>query len=241
MATNAALAQDVAIEAGLKDSGLGSAAATGTPPPTIDLRGPAEEVEAALWAAATEVGFFTVTGHGIPQETIDACFGASEAFFSQGRDAKEAQSPFARHLNSGYEFFSQVRPSTGTPDQKESLQITARTATMDGRWPHEPAGFEPVAQSLLIAAHDLACRLLSLLERRACPQLTPGTLAAAHKLWVDDGQCTLRLLHYPPVAEGADPGLWRAGPHTDWCWHAGRRLEPGSSSTRRISSRALGP
>ena len=27
-------------------------AADGTPPPTIDLSGPAEEVEAALWAAA---------------------------------------------------------------------------------------------------------------------------------------------------------------------------------------------
>lgn len=87
---------------------------------------------------------------------------------------------------------------------------------MEGRWPSEPAEFEPLMRSLLDAAHLLARKLLSLLEKRACPQLEPGTLAAAHNLWVEDGQCTLRLLHYPPVPEGNTEGLWRAGPHTDW-------------------------
>merc|ERR1711924_36918 len=53
-------------------------------------------------------------------------------------DAKETQAPFAKNANSGYEFMAQIRPSTGTPDQKESLQITARAGCMDGRWPHEP-------------------------------------------------------------------------------------------------------
>ena len=53
--------------------------------------------------------------------------------------------------------------------------------------------------------------------------MPPGTLAGSHKLWSHDGQCTLRLLHYPPTAppdesEAPDtPQLWRAGPHTDWC------------------------
>ena len=45
-------------------------------------------------------------------------------------------------------------------------------------------------------------------------------MSGAHTLWGDDGQCTLRLLHYPPIdyrAAGAPPAdYWRAGPHTDW-------------------------
>jgi len=52
----------------------------------------------------------------------------------------------------------------------------------------------------------------------ACPHLPAGTLAGAHTLWAEDGQCTLRLLHYPPVDVSNVPeDYWRAGPHTDWC------------------------
>jgi len=214
----AAVDADVAIEAALRGSVMGNSAAIKAAVPTVDMSGPAAEVEAALWAAATQVGFFTVVNHGIPQESIDAAFRASEQFFAHSREEKAAMSPFASELNSGYEFYSQVRPSTGTPDQKESLQITSRTGTMDGRWPSSPESFEPVSQDLMTGAHQLACRLLSLLQPRACPDLEPGTLAKAHTLWTEDGQCTLRMLHYPPAPPvDKSAGLWRAGPHTDWC------------------------
>jgi len=212
----AAVSADVAVEAGLRGSAAGTADAVTSDVPVIDLQQPEAEVEAAMWAAAHEVGFFTITGHGIAQELIDKAFASSKAFYAQPQQDKARMSPFSRELNSGYEFYSQVRPSTGTADQKESLQITARQGAMDGRWPSEPASFESDANALMSAAHALALRLLSLLERRACPQLAPGTLARAHTLWAADGQCTLRLLHYPPVAAGDTAGLWRAGPHTDW-------------------------
>ena len=46
-------------------------------------------------------------------------------------------------------------------------------------------------------------------------------MAKSHTLWSDDGQCTLRFLHYPAMpAETTEKllqeGYWRAGPHTDW-------------------------
>ena len=53
--------------------------------------------------------------------------------------------------------------------------------------------------------------------------MAAGTLASSHTLWGDEGQCTLRLLHYPPTAPPDEdapsdaPRVWRAGPHTDWC------------------------
>lgn len=186
--------------------------------PVIDLAQPDEVCATAMWDAARDVGFFTVVNHGIPSDAVDAAFEASAAFFRQARAEKEAQSPFARELNSGYEFMTQVRPSTGTADQKESLQITARAGAMDGRWPATPSGFEEVATSFSSAAHALGQRILDLLEAKACPHLQPGTLSGAHHLWGDDGQCTLRMLHYPPVdLADVPPNYWRAGPHTDWC------------------------
>jgi isopenicillin N synthase-like dioxygenase len=89
---------------------------------------------------------------------------------------------------------------------------------MAAGWPSVP-GFEESASTLLTQAHALALRILTLLEPLACPHLAPGTLAKAHTTWGPDGQCTLRLLHYPPIEKPEDmpPGYWRAGPHTDWC------------------------
>ena len=71
---------------------------------------------------------------------------------------------------------------------------------------------------------------MSNIERR-------GTLVNAHHIWGEDGQCTLRLLHYPPTEniqgetdEEDDTRInddddddsqinttrWRCGAHTDW-------------------------
>lgn len=222
------VAEDVAIERNLRDSltGYGQAQSGGSGAvPVIDLSLDDAEVAKQMWNAATSVGFFTVINHGVPRSTISDAFDASAAFFAHELEAKRSASPFAAKLNSGYEFMSQVRPSTGTADQKESLQITARAGAMDGRWPKDPEVLQPAARALLDASHALACRILKLLEPRACPSVAPGTLEESHHLWGDDGQCTLRLLHYPPTAppdEAPDggpppPRLWRAGPHTDWC------------------------
>jgi len=216
---------EIAIERGLLSSGAGASGAVEGVVPTIDLRDPG--AGEALWEAARSVGFFVVTGHGLPQEAIDAGFAAAGAFFAQEVAAKEAQCPFEAKLNAGYEFLKQVRPSTGTVDQKESLSITARSGVMDDRWPTQPGNFRGAAESLAAEAHKLATRLLTLLQPAACPHLPPGTLAASNTLWSETGQCTLRLLHYPPLADDTQQSLaagiargeqhWRAGPHTDWC------------------------
>ena len=122
-------------------------------------------------------------------------------------------------MQSGFEHFTQVRPSTGVADQKESIQVTARKGVMDERWPSE--NFKNKTEALMNAANRLAGEILDLLEPRAVPTNEPGTISKSHTLWADDGQCTLRFLNYPPLpAESTEKllqeGYWRAGPHTDW-------------------------
>ena len=213
--------QDIAVEASLKTTGLGSAAVVDDGVvPTIDLRQDEAIVAQQLWEAATQVGFFTIIGHGIDASVVDQAFAASADFFAQPVQVKQTQSPGDMKNNAGFEYFSQVRPSTGVQDQKESLQITARQGVMDGRWPS--LEFRSKAEALLTAAHALAGRILTLLEPQAVPHNAPGTLAQSHTLWADDGQCTLRFLHYPAMedanatAQLLQQGHWRAGPHTDW-------------------------
>jgi isopenicillin N synthase-like dioxygenase/tRNA(Arg) A34 adenosine deaminase TadA len=227
--SSSASTDDIDVERSLLASGLGAAASKQGTVPVIDMSvGSDEELAQQLFEAATTVGFFTVVGHGMDLELIDQTFQASADFFSQPLPEKESQSPFARNLNSGYEYMTQVRPSTGTNDQKESLQITARQGSMEDRWPSTPPQFQETTQDLLTASLALAQRILTLLQSKACPHLdeTPGLIANSHALWGEDGQCTLRLLHYPPIdlerlqelTKPDDQGRihWRAGPHTDW-------------------------
>lgn len=216
---------EIALERSLLLSGIGNAAVDEKHNVrVIDMSLPEEQVANEMWKAAKDVGFFTVINHGIPQESIDSIFSVSETFFGTfTKEEKEKQSPFSRALNSGYEFMTQVRPSTGTNDQKESIQISARHGCMENRWPSTPSDFQTTSKNMIQLSHELACKIVSLLEVKGCPHLEPGTLAKSHTLWNDDGQCTLRLLHYPPIEKAeleelTKPGNvhWRAGPHTDW-------------------------
>uniref|UniRef100_A0A7S3WDJ5 Non-haem dioxygenase N-terminal domain-containing protein n=1 Tax=Emiliania huxleyi TaxID=2903 RepID=A0A7S3WDJ5_EMIHU len=172
----------------LQAGGKGGSAAVYGNVPVVDLSLPDDEVRAAMIAAASEVGFFSVTNHGIPEAAIDEAFGASATFFGQERAAKAEQAPFAAHLNCGYEYMSQVRPSTGTPDQKESLQVTARRGSMDGRWPSTDGRSPPratsgisrnLAQSRAIPRVRLRARRSHTHQRGALPRQQTALAARA--------------------------------------------------------------
>ena len=90
------------------------------------------EIAEQLWTASIEIGFFQLVNHGIPQEQIDEAFTMTERFFALPHETK-ARYPLGQGTNAGWEYKSQVRPSTGTADQKESYQITLPRMTR--LWP----------------------------------------------------------------------------------------------------------
>lgn len=172
-----------------------------------------QEIADELWKAATEIGFFQVKNHSIAPEDIDAAFELSKEFFDLPLDAKQKYTRGPKE-NSGYEFMSQVRPSTGTKDCKESLQITS--SKMEGKWPtKELPDFQADAEKFENDCWDLGMKLLS------CFALKLGFeedfFAKAHNPKASEYQSTLRLIHYPEVKEeDLDPKIWRAGAHTDF-------------------------
>ncbi|MGV9678351.1 isopenicillin N synthase family dioxygenase [Nocardia sp. NPDC003482] len=173
------------------------------------------EITEQLWAAATEIGFFQLAGHGIPLPLIDDVFARTEAFFALP-EAVKARYPLVKADNAGWESLSQVRPSIGVPDQKESYQITR--PHMDGRWPSEAelAGFRSAMLDFEHRAWAVAMRVLSCFADRLGFEREHFT--RAHDPASEQYQSTLRLLHYfavPPELQGV-PGRWRAGAHTDF-------------------------
>jgi isopenicillin N synthase-like dioxygenase len=186
--------------------------------PRIDMGGfeaRKAEITEALWTASTEIGFFQLVNHGIPQSLVDEAFGMSERFFALSQETK-AQYPLLKGTNAGWEYKAQIRPSTGTADQKESYQVT--TPRMKGLWPtgRELGGFKAVMLAFERANWALGMKVLSCFGDKL--GFDPDFFTECHDPLLPAYQSTLRLLHYLPM-EGAKPEdfkFWRAGAHTDF-------------------------
>jgi isopenicillin N synthase-like dioxygenase len=180
-----------------------------------DLPARRAEIGEALWAAATDIGFFQVVDHGIDAAEIDGAFAAAEAFFALPAEVK-ARRPLDKALNAGWESKSQVRPSIGTPDEKESFQVTR--PHMAGRWPTEEelAGLRETLLAFEARCWQVAMDVLSCFAQRM--GFPDDFFARAHDPAAPDYQSTLRMLHYFPVSPeaAARTDLWRAGAHTDF-------------------------
>jgi isopenicillin N synthase-like dioxygenase len=174
-----------------------------------------DEITAELWAAATDIGFFQLVEHGIDLAAVDEAFATAGAFFALP-DPVKARYALRPGTNAGWEKLTQVRPSTGTADQKESYQLTR--PRMTGLWPSEEelAGFGATLLAFERRCWALATRVLSCFaDRLGFPR---DFFTVAHDPAREAYQSTLRLLHYFPVPAdllGA-PGMWRAGAHTDF-------------------------
>ncbi|MGC5396329.1 isopenicillin N synthase family dioxygenase [Streptomyces sp. DT20] len=172
------------------------------------------EITEQLWAAATDIGFFQLVQHGIGQSTVDEAFADAERFFALPEETK-ARHALKKGLNSGWESMTQVRPSIGTPDQKESYQLTR--PHMDGLWPDdELPGFRERTLGFEARCRELAMRVLSCFADKL--GLPDGFFTRAHDPGSEQYQSTLRMLHYFAVPEDVEipADVWRAGAHTDF-------------------------
>lgn len=169
------------------------------------------EITEQLWSAATEIGFFQIYNHGISTETVQKAFELSEAFFAQSPERK-AQWPLSR--NAGWESLSQIRPSTGTADQKESYQITR--PRMQGKWPSENdlPGFQAAVLDFEAQCWKVGMQVLSCFADKL--GFASDFFTRAHNPSSPHYQSTLRMLHYFAQTPDTPKGIWRAGAHTDY-------------------------
>lgn len=168
-----------------------------------------------LWSASTEIGFFQLVNHGIPQAQIDEAFEMTAKFFDLTQDVK-AKYPLGKGTNAGWEYKAQVRPSTGTADNKESYQITL--PRMSKLWPtgDELPGFKTVMLAFERANWAVGMKVLSCFALKL--GFSPDFFTECHDPLSPTYQSTLRLLHYLPMvnAKPDDFTGWRAGAHTDF-------------------------
>ncbi|KAH8680959.1 iron/ascorbate family oxidoreductase [Xylariales sp. PMI_506] len=166
-----------------------------------------EDITKELVAAAEHAGFLTLVDHGITIEEIEAQFAISQAYFGLPLETK-SKIPHQLTTNNGFEYYSQIRPSTGTADQKESFWLQRNS-----EWPSDQdvPGFSEQTNKFMRKCESISEKVLSCLSRAL--GFPENYFGEAMDVNASDNLTQMRMLHYP--ASEKTEGLWRAGVHTD--------------------------
>jgi isopenicillin N synthase-like dioxygenase len=204
--------------------------------PRIDLTaarsgGAAERLGTArqVDAACREIGFFTITGHGVDPGLVTDLRTAAHAFFALPLAEKMLASHPVRGTNRGYhpvggEALSTANDEAAPPDLKEFFHVGPVDVTADpyyaeepGRrhflpniWPVTPPDFEHAAT----VYYRTMSGLIGVLMRLTALALLQEETFFDRK--IDRSIGTMRLNYYPAQAAPPREGQLRAGPHTDY-------------------------
>lgn len=174
-----------------------------------------DTITSEIVAAASNVGFFCVVDHGISTAEINTMFDESARFFSLP-DPVKVKVPFSPAHNAGWEQNSQVRPSTGAADRKESYQMQFGD-NMRGKWlgDDELPGFQAKSLDFMAKVQGVSEKLMICLARGL--GFEDDYFVKAHDVQRPESQTVARLLHYFETPKQTSGQVWhRAGAHTDW-------------------------
>jgi isopenicillin N synthase-like dioxygenase len=179
--------------------------------------------------AAREAGFFYITNHGVPAETIENAFAHSARFFALPErdklqlDMKQSRSTAGYEPVGGQRLDSQKKDEAmAPPDLKESFYCGMELppdhpwsrkqlrAFGHNQWPAAMPEFKDFMTGYWNSMRSVADHLLSLL---ALSLELPDNWFEPH---FDMPGGTLRLIKYPPQPQNAQFNQIGAGAHTDW-------------------------
>ena len=176
-----------------------------------------------------DIGFFTITGHGVPLEVMDSLRTQAHAFFALPLDEKrKAIHPVAGtprgYRALGIEALGQANAQAAPPDLKEFYHFGRET------WPDEPYYTGPEGQRYFIpnfwpgelsGLGQAAARYYSEMEAVVALMLRLTALALDRDEHffddkIDKHISAMRLNFYPEQRSAPEPGQLRAGAHTDY-------------------------
>jgi isopenicillin N synthase-like dioxygenase len=184
----------------------------------VSLAQPLETIADELGRSFGEYGFAVVRDHGIPQDLIDAAQAVSKAFFALPDGVKRAYRIEGGGGARGYTPFGTEKAKDAKIFDLKEFWHVGRTLP-EGHpleafmapnvWPSEIEGFRETLSALFTAFEIAGGRVLEAIALnlgRPCDFFVDS---------VRDGNSVMRLLHYPPLGEGAPEGAIRAAAHED--------------------------
>ena len=197
------------------------------------------QIARQIGGSCEQVGFFMVTGHGVPRSLVQEVDGLSRSFFDLPADEKMRIEFQPRTRQRGYRFFGAANTALATksgqktqasqqepppPDLRESLITGSEPLPNDpyylkpgaqrffqaNVWPQRPAGMQGAFEAYFAACSALGTTLM---------QLSALALGLPETFFDDkfDRHITnLNAVHYPKQSVAPRPGQFRSGPHTDF-------------------------
>ena len=169
-----------------------------------------DNVAAAIHEAATDVGFFYLSGHGIAPELMAQAFTVSRDFFDQPETVKTSVAVDTNQRGWMATGMAKMR-GAATHDLKEVFFWGTPTVPPENRWPSE----FPRLQAELMPYYRVVCDIGNAVLRAVATgfDLPEMTFESAYETPMARGQ----LVYYPPSSNG-DEAEQRFGvaPHTDF-------------------------
>jgi len=204
--------------------------------PVIDLTparagGAADRARVArsIDRACVEIGFFAITGHGVPAAVGAGLRHAAHRFFALPTTVKRRATPADERTPRGYhalggEALSAANDDVAPPDLKEFYHVgpvdvgvgdyytgaRGRQFFLPNVWPDDPAEFRAAAVTYYRAMDQLVGFLMRL------SALGLGLDETFFDDKVNRSIGTMRLNYYPRQERPPLPGQLRAGAHTDY-------------------------
>jgi isopenicillin N synthase-like dioxygenase len=204
--------------------------------PVIDLSaalagGHTERMAAArrIDEACTEIGFFTIRGHGVPPATMSTLRDLARRFFDMSLAEKLLAQPDDPATPRGYRALGFDALSRGNdvaalgdlkeyyhfgrehwPDEPYYTNETGRRFFVPNRWPRSPAGLADAAAAYYAEMDRLTGKLMAL------SALALGLDERFFADKIDRHITAMRINFYPALDTPPEAGRMRAGEHTDY-------------------------
>jgi isopenicillin N synthase-like dioxygenase len=170
----------------------------------------AQAVAKVVGTACRDVGFFYISGHGVPPELMARVFETSAAFFGGPASVREPATFTGPGNNRGYIRLGGEALDPGLELAPDDPELLARAPFRGANlWPEMP-GF----RHTMLDYFNRVWRLGRDLHRGFALDL--GLAPDFFESKLDRPIATLRLLHYPPVTAPPSDGQLGAGVHTDY-------------------------
>lgn len=171
-----------------------------------------------LFSGIKDYGFIVLKDHIVDQKKVDSAYEYVHEFFGLSTEIKESYSGKGNGGQRGYTSFGQEHAKDNPfPDLKEFWHVGREVADdhkfakfyPKNQWPKEVAEFERTLSDLYSAMDETSKVLLHALGK---------ALDVPENYFSDmiyEGNSILRLIHYPPISEDANPKSVRAAAHGD--------------------------
>ena len=163
------------------------------------------DAKSALATSLHETGFAVPTNHPISVQRMADFYAAWGAFFADEGKQDWLRDPV--NQDGYFPFRSENAKGVAQKDLKEFYHVYP--------WGRVPPELEAETRSIYADLNTLGTQLLGWLHDETPADIRLRFSQPLSEMMADSEQSLLRILHYPPVDEGAEAGAIRAAAHED--------------------------